>query len=294
MRHVTLMLIPCSMIGALILSCLGCASTASPTSISTLARPASNAAAMDTTPPTTLLAHHTTTPVKIDGKLDEPIWQTATAYPLHAVTKGTLPNYPLQETALIRLAWDDEYLYVAGDFQDADIVDNSKADQQFLYSTGDTMELFLKPSARRWYWEFYGTPRGSKTTLFYPSRGRFGLNPWPYHPGSGLKVGSQYQGSLNNWNDRDQGFIIEMAIPRKELARDGQRLVAQDSGEHGAGTKARAADEADIAAEWTILVTRYNFSAFSDTFQAELSTTPRLKIPNFHVYEDWARLKLVR
>lgn len=291
MRHFKLSFILSPAFGVLLLFCISCTSAPSTISTRPLVRPAGDGATLNTTHPKTLIAHYTSAPMKIDGKLDEPIWQTATAYPMHAVKKGGVPDYPLQETALIRLAWDDEYLYVAGDFQDADIVDNSKADQQFLYSTGDTMELFLKPSARRWYWEFYATPRGSKTTLFYPSRGRFGLNPWPYQPGSGLKVASQYQGSLNNWDDRDEGFIIEMAIPRKELARDGQRLVAQDSSEHDAGTDAR---KADIAAEWTILVSRYNFSAFSETFQAELSTTPRLRVPNFHVYEEWARLKLVR
>lgn len=260
----------------ILLTCISCTSTSSPAVTNTLTRPASAPNTLDATSPATLMAHHTPTPVKIDGKLDEPIWQTATAYPLHLAPKANLPEFPLQETAFIRLAWDDQYLYVAGEFQDADIVDNSKDDQQFLYSMADTMELFLKPSTRKWYWEFYATPRSRKATLFYPSRGRFGLNPWPYQPNSGLKVAATWQGSLNNWSNRDQGFIIEMAIPRKELARDGQDL-AQDNG-----------------VEWSILISRYNYSAFSETFQAELSTIPQLPVSNFHIYENWAKLKLVR
>lgn len=221
----------------------------------------------------TMIARRASTPMKMDGKLDEPVWQSATAYPLHGMIKSNVPNFPLQESGDIRLAWDDEYLYVAGDFQDVDVVDNAKGNQRFLYSTSDAMELFLKPDSGRYYWEFYGTPLGHKSTMFYPSRGRFGLSPWIYLPDSGFKVGADYHGTPSNYTDRDKGYIIEMAVPRKLLLSQGQGLAAPN-------------------VQWYILVTRYNHSAYSETFQSELSSTPKLKFPNFHIYEAWAKLKL--
>lgn len=232
-----------------------------------------------------MLAHYTSTPVKLDGKLDEEVWQNATTYPLHVIRKANVPSFPLQENGVIRLAWDDDFFYVAGQFEDVDIIDNAKADQQFLYSKADTMELFLKPSTRRWYWEFYGTPREHKTTLFYPSRGRFGLSPYPFQHDSGHRVASSFNGTLNNWSDRDQGYIVEMAIPRKELDREGQGMTEANPQNKNAQGK---------PVQWSILVARYNHSAYAETFQSELSTTPALKLPNFHIYETWAKLQLVK
>ena len=261
------------------LGLIGCASqSAMNSSTETSDDAAASTIAINTdqfTSDATMLAHYTHNPIKLDGKLTEPIWQTATAYPLHAIRKRTVPDFELQEPAVIRLAWDETHFYVAGQFHDADVIDNNKSDQRFLYSFGDTMELFLKPGTRKWYWEFYGTPNNYKTTLFYPSRGRFGLNPFPFQASSGLKVASAVDGTINNLHDEDKGYVVEMAIPLKDLNLEGQGMFAKD-------------------VQWSILVSRYNFSAKSETFQAELSTTPKLKRVNFHLYETWAKLKLVK
>jgi hypothetical protein len=220
-----------------------------------------------------MAAVHTDTPVKVDGKLDEPVWQRAVAYPMHSLVKANVPNFPLQEQGEIRLAWDEHFIYVAGRFHDRDVVQHATQDNIFLYSLGDTMEVFLKPRSKHWYWEFYGSPRDHKTTLFYPARGRFGLNPYPFVKNSGLKVASSVQGSLNDWSDLDQGYIIELAIPIEQIQRDSAPLAPGNT-------------------DWTILAARYNHSAYADTFQSELSTTPAIKAPNFHIFEWWASLRL--
>lgn len=222
-----------------------------------------------------LVASYSPEPLKIDGRLDETVWQKARVYTLTHVRKAGVPNAPMTEQARIRFAWTDTHLVVAGEFDDADILDSAKWNHQLHYATGDTMELFLKPADQLWYWEFYGTPRGYLTAMCYPSRNRFGVQPWPYVPDSKLRVGATYEGMLNDASQRDTGFVIEMAVPLAELEARGTPLTLQGP-------------------PWRVMVARYNWSAFSEAFQSELSTLPPIPAPNFHVYEWWGTLQLSR
>lgn len=227
-----------------------------------------------------LEATYTSSPVTIDGQLDDPVWQHAKVYDMHRAVNKSLPHYPSNDDGSIQLAWDDSYFYLAAKLRDADVVDNAEHDQQFLHRVADTIELFLKPQGQNGYWEFHGTPKAHKATIFYPSRGRLGLYPWPYEPDVAHKVASSVQGKINDYDDRDEGFIVEMAVPIKALGRN-QSVTFISS-------------DAKRAVQWSILVARYNHSAFAQSFQAELSTMPKLIKANFHIYENWARLKLVK
>lgn len=221
--------------------------------------------------PVTLQAVWSKTPVALDGKLDDSIWKSAPSYPLaFSQTTATTQSGP-QDTGSVQFAWDEEFFYAAFSFRDEDVVQESDKDQEHLYLTGDLAELFLKPEDGTWYWELYAAPNGAKTAFFFPGRGRLGL-PSGFKYQSGLRTSATFDGTLNDWKDRDTGWTAEMAIPRKELAQAGIPL--------------------DPAHPWRIFVGRYNYSRYLPF--KELSMMPSLSVENYHLYEEWAHLELVK
>ena len=147
-----------------------------------------------------------------------------------------------------------------------------KVDNLHHYKFGDVCELFLKPAGNSWYWELYATPNNKKTAFWFPSRGRLGLPSGFEDNRCGLKVASQCIGTLNDWTDIDDGWTVEMAISIDDLTARGDKF--------GIGT------------DWRILVGRYNYSKYLDN--RELSMVPELSQINFHLFEEYAILRLMK
>jgi len=223
-----------------------------------------------------LTAVYTDRPVDIRGKLDHPIWQKAQAYPFSVVTPSASTGRSLAEGGYVQLAWDHDFLYVAARLEDSDVVAENDQDHTAHFSTGDVVEVFLKPPGRLYFWELYGTPNGRKTCYFFPSRGR-GWLPSASDDPIDLSVAATIDGILNDWQSRDRGWTIEFAISIGGLMRHGDEF----------GTD---------AAPWSILIGRYNYSAYLDVNNAETSSVPGLPDlteGRFNSYEYWADLHLV-
>ena len=218
-------------------------------------------------------AHYTATPITLDGRLDEPIWRTATAYAMNLGDDMAAKGATLQDGGEARFAWDDTHLYVGIRLDDGDIVAESDEDQAHHYQTGDVAEVFLKPENNTWYWELYATPHGRKSHFWFAGRGYVGL-PSIAEYDMELDVAARIDGTLNNWRDRDTGWTAEMAIPIAELTRHGDAF--------GPGS------------QWRVLVARYNYSRYIDLRSAELSMTPKLHATDYHRHEDYGVLEFVR
>ena len=223
--------------------------------------------------PPVMVAKFTGTPVNVDGALDDAAWKTTTPYPLLLGKDTEARGETLHEPGEVRLAWDNEFLYVGVKYTDFDIVAEGKNDQEHHYLTGDLAEVFLKPKANTWYWDLYVTPHGKKTHLWFPGSGRMGLKSSEAHTME-LHVAAQCQGTLNDWRDRDTSWTGEMAIPIRELKRFG--------------------DEFGPDAAWTILVARYNYSRYLPLRGPELSMTPQLPVTSYHYHDGYAPLRLER
>ncbi len=221
--------------------------------------------------PVVMTARYTPVPVRVDGVLDDAAWQSAQAYPLYLSRADMADGNVLKEAGEARLAWDEQYFYLAVRFLDSDVVAEGEEDQLHHYLMGDVAELFLKPADKTWYWEMYVTPAGRKTTLWFAGRGRLGLKSSEQNPG-GLMVAAQVQGTLNQWEDRDQSWTGEMAVPVKDLTARGETFAPGSA--------------------WTILVSRYNYGRYLSW--KELSMTPQLSKTSYHLLEEYAVLNLVR
>ncbi len=228
---------------------------------------------------TEVIAKYTSASVTLDGKLDEGAWAQAPAYSLRLPFKSysALPESMqknigdnLREQCKVKLLWDDNYLYVGGIFEDSDVMQEGKEDQAHLYSTGDLLEVFLKPAKENYYWEIYGAPSNKRTWFFFPSRGRATFPACASYLPESFKVAATVDGTLNNWQDKDKSWTIEMAIPIKELTAYGANF--------------------GNSANWTILLARYNYSVYLQ--KPELTALPQLSNVNWHIYEEYAKLRM--
>ncbi len=220
----------------------------------------------------TYKAVYTDQPVIIDGKLDDKVWQQAPSYPMFLSKDNIDSGKTLQEKGHVKFAWDEDYFYLAADFEDSDLIAQGKEDEMHHYKYGDLCELFLKPKDQSYYWELYATPAEKKSTMFWPSRGHLGLPDSLEKYTSGLRVAAQCNGTLNNWQDKDTGWTVEMAMPIKDLEAYGYKF--------GPGY------------DWTILVGRYNYSRYLN--ETELSMSPQLSRTAYHLYEEYASIEFVR
>jgi hypothetical protein len=210
--------------------------------------------------------------VVIDGKLDDAVWEKAAAYPMQLPgDQKADPAQPPAEGGIVRLAWNEDFLYIAFDLEDSDIIAESAGDQVKHYEEGDVGEVFIKPLDNSWYWELYVTPRGNKSAYFFPGWGRVGLKS-NFEYTMELHTGGAYEGTLNAWQDRDTGWTGEMAVPVRELTRHGGAF-GPDSG-------------------WTILVARYNYSRYLARKGPEYSAVPQIPRTDYHCLPHYALLRL--
>ena len=228
---------------------------------------------------TEITAVYTPASIELDGRLDEPQWKTAPEYSFIRAIKQLEKKEPglkngIVEPGKVRLLWDDRYLYIGFEFTDMDIVAESDKDQEFHFRSGDTVEIFLKPLNRTWYWECYVTPKGCKTSFFYPGRGRLGLpgctSARPALPG--MKAAASVKGTLNYPWDKDVKWTAEAAIPLSELSIRGEDLQP--------------------GAAWLIFFGRYNYGRYLS--RPENSSFPQQIPVAYHDHEDYGSLKMIK
>jgi hypothetical protein len=216
-------------------------------------------------------------PIMVNEGLDEAVWSQAKPIPFKLVANPSerkrIGN--VEGKGSVRLLHDDRNLYVAFTFEDADVVDLSKEDDQELCTLSDVGEIFLKPLDETWYWEFHVTPKGRISTYWWPGRGRLGLvGTQPHVKPRFIRVATRTQGTINNGRDRDHGWTALVAIPFAKLDRYGSPK--------------------DPHARWSILLSRYDYSRYRlKGTGPELSAASPLSEPNYHLVDEYPRLRLL-
>jgi len=183
-------------------------------------------------------------------------------YPLaYSRDKGGIP----QEGGLVRFGWDETGLYISADLEDSCIIVQNRQDEQLHYEHGDVFELFVKPLNEPYYWEMYAVPSGNKATLFFPrNRAGKGLNDFLHgHAFRSLEVSVE---------ETDKGWNARMFVPAAQLTALGAGW--------GDGT------------DWTVFCGRYNYNS-EDLADPELSMAPPLSATNYHLTDEYARLRLL-
>ncbi|MCE2573789.1 sugar-binding protein [Motilimonas eburnea] len=153
----------------------------------------------------------------LDGKLDDPIWQSIAPSELFVNHND---NSAAEHKTWAKLAYDEQNLYVAFYAEDTDIAANFSQHDDPTYEYDDTLEIFLDPTGQgKDYYEI-----GISALTYYDSVIN-SPNPWqddvPWNI-EGLTYAVQVNGTINDSSDIDQGMTVELVIPLTSLNYSGQ------------------------------------------------------------------------
>ncbi|HEX3777584.1 MAG TPA: carbohydrate-binding family 9-like protein [Polyangiaceae bacterium] len=165
--------------------------------------------------------------IKLDGKLDEPAWQTAASTgPLIDVRSGE-PNTTFPVNGDVKVMWNDEGIYVGFSVADMDIIGGfKKGDKDPHLWTKDTVEMMVDPDGdgdNKDYYEIQINPQN----LVFDSQfddynqpktepnGPYGHQEWS----ANLKSAVSLDGTVDKSDDEDRGYTIEALIPWKSFSK---------------------------------------------------------------------------
>jgi hypothetical protein len=152
-------------------------------------------------------------PLTIDGKINEPAWVKAEWTDYFLDIEGSVKPVPRFKTRA-KMLWDENYLYVAAEIQDPDILANVKDRDSVIFRDND-FEVFIDPDGNTHnYAEFEMNALNTVWDLLlekpYRDTKNAAINNWDYH---GLKSGVSIDGTINNPADKDNKWTVEIAFP---------------------------------------------------------------------------------
>jgi hypothetical protein len=205
--------------------------------------------------------------IKLDGVLNEIVWESAEVIDL------TVPwqSRPAKTATKARLLWDKNYLYFSAEMEDADLYADVKEPNRKTWEN-DVFELFFKPDEKKLpYYEFQVNAANTPLELFLPSRGAGGYARFAAQTEIHIESAVKLNGTLNDWKDKDKGWVVEGRIPWEAFKPTGGRPQPGD--------------------RWRFALCRYDYSVALE--RVEMSSCAPLTQPDFHRYEDYAELVFV-
>jgi len=159
-------------------------------------------------------------PLDIDGKLNDKAWQKAPWSDLFediaglSIIKGTRKDsvsriLPTQ----VKICWDHHYLYIGARLMDPNLQATLHKRDTIIYHDNDFEVFFTTSPEVNTYYELEVNQLGTLLDLLMPKPYRSGGNALIHWDLKGLKLAVALQGSLNNAQDKDTGWTVEMAIP---------------------------------------------------------------------------------
>ena len=206
-------------------------------------------------------ARRASSPIVVDGRLDEADWAAAERSPRFADLIGGRPGIHDTRAAVL---WDDTNLYV-GYWVEEPFVEATLTERDTPIYTNNDVELFI--AGRDAYYEFEINAFGTIYEVFFIwerefessgyarrpefDRSRQGVRPFhgvgfKQHPRGprigywnwdmpGLETAVQVDGTINDNKDRDRGWTVELRIPWRSLEPlampDGGTLPPRDGDE---------------------------------------------------------------
>ncbi|MFI1744242.1 carbohydrate-binding family 9-like protein [Thalassobellus sediminis] len=161
--------------------------------------------------PKTCIAYKTLEKIVVDGDASDTSWNKAKWSETFIDIEGFIkPKYKTQ----IKMLWDDTYYYILAKIEEPHVWANLKQRDTIIFYNND-FEVFIDPEGdAKTYYELEINALNTVWDLFinkpYREEGNVVLNDWTL---TGLKSAVKINGTINNPNDTDTGWILEMAIP---------------------------------------------------------------------------------
>jgi hypothetical protein len=153
-------------------------------------------------------AKRATTPITVDGTLDEAAWASASA---PATLQFLWDNQTgAKQKTSVRVIWDAQAIYLGYEADDADITARFLQRDDPTYQD-DAVEFFVNPDPKQEV-VYYGFEMNARGVLYdylnYNSRTLF--KRWD---ATGVKIATTMRGTLNDRTDTDTGWTLEVSIP---------------------------------------------------------------------------------
>jgi len=166
-------------------------------------------------------AHKITEKIILDGKMDE-IWAKAPwSSPFSDIEGDGQPVPPLKTQ--FKMLWDDNNLYIYAKLEEPHIWASIQQRDAIIYHDND-FEVFLKPNpSSPLYYELEINPHNTVMDLLMPKPYRFGGQALMHWDIQKLQTALHVEGTLNNPDDKDSYWSVEIAIPFQSLTKFGTR-----------------------------------------------------------------------
>ena len=163
-------------------------------------------------PPKGYVCQRATSPVVIDGKLDDKAWADASWTDHFVDIEGDVRPKPRFRTH-VKMLWDDTYFYVAAELEEPHVWATLKKHDSVIFADND-FEIFIDPDGdNQEYYELEINALNTEWDLFLKKAYRDG-GPGDQRVGSsGLKTATHVNGTLNKQDDKDRSWTVEFAIP---------------------------------------------------------------------------------
>ncbi len=153
----------------------------------------------------------TTSPV-VDGKIDEDVWQKAAWTENFKDIEGDSKPIPAWNTRA-KMIWTTEGLYIAAELLEPHVWAYLNNHDDIVFYDND-FEVFLDPdNDTHRYYEIEINATNTIFDLFMPKPYRNNSGAMFAYNTPGMKTAVSIQGTLNNPNDIDKGWTVEMFIP---------------------------------------------------------------------------------
>lgn len=148
--------------------------------------------------------------IVVDGSGDDAAWQDVEA--IDAFRLWFTLDTPTSATS-VKMCYDDDNLYLLYECDDPDVFTLYEERDAFLWES-DVVELFVAPDDDSpIYYEFEFAPNGAIFDGRFVNRGSGGFRRWAAWD-CDLQMKATVRGTLNDWTDTDEGYTVEVAIPR--------------------------------------------------------------------------------
>ncbi|RUA08739.1 MAG: carbohydrate-binding family 9-like protein [Flavobacteriia bacterium] len=161
--------------------------------------------------PKKYIAYYTPKVINIDGKLNEEAWKKAPWTELFIDIEGKKkPKYNTRA----KMLWDDTYFYIIAELEEPHVWADITKHDAIIFHNND-FEVFVEPDNNGHdYYELEINALNTTWDLFitepYRELDNYAVNDFEI---KGLKSAISINGTLNNPNDIDKGWVVEMAIP---------------------------------------------------------------------------------
>jgi hypothetical protein len=218
--------------------------------------------------------------IVIDGQDNEAAWSKAPWTKQFNDIKTGMESGFIHPTRA-KMLWDDQYLYVYALFPETDIWATLKEHDATVYQD-NALEIFIDTEGTgQNYIEFQINALGTVWDLIMSKAYRNGGRPISDWDIKGLKKAVYIEGTINNSNDQDRYWSVEIAFPLKSLLL-GQRKMP-DVGTIWRMNLSRV--------QWQLLKEKGAYSRKKDdkgrVLPAEYISWSTQGIVNFHYPERW-------